>query len=98
MGRNPRPTTKLATQLTVTAMDVAMGRAEELNNSVTKNQGIEPGPVANMTTNKITRMMLKYENTVDWSCQCKQLFHYNDQLFILKKPINYHITTVLNIH
>lgn len=50
MGRNPRPTIKLATQLTVTAIDVAIGRAEELNSSVTKNQGIEPGPVANITT------------------------------------------------
>ena len=59
MGRNPRPTMKLATQLTVTAMDVAIGRAEELNSSVTKNQGIEPGPVANITTNIITKMMLK---------------------------------------
>lgn len=41
---------KLATQLTVTAMAVAMGRAEELNSSVTKNQGMEPGPVAKNTT------------------------------------------------
>lgn len=50
IGRNPSPTMKFATQLTVTAMAVAMGRAEELNSSVTRNQGMEPGPVAKNTT------------------------------------------------
>lgn len=60
MGRKPSPTTKLAVQLTVTATEVAMARAPWANSSVTKNQGIEPGPVANMTTNMITRMMLMY--------------------------------------
>nr|SVE73879.1 EOG090X0FQ8 [Daphnia atkinsoni] len=45
-----RPTMKLATQLTVTAIAVAIGRAEELNSSVTRNQGMEPGPVAKNTT------------------------------------------------
>lgn len=62
MGRNPRPTMKLATQLTVTAMAVAIGRAEELNSSVTRNQGMDPGPVANITTNRMTNRILKYDS------------------------------------
>nr|CAG4647477.1 EOG090X0FQ8 [Megafenestra aurita]SVE92711.1 EOG090X0FQ8 [Megafenestra aurita] len=47
LKKNIRPTIKLATQLTVTAMAVAIGRAEELKSSVTRNQGIEPGPQLN---------------------------------------------------
>jgi hypothetical protein len=35
-------------------MEVAMGRPDWLKSSVTKNQGIDPGPVANPTTNKMT--------------------------------------------
>ena len=50
MGRKPRPTIKFATQLTVTAIAVAIGRAAELKSSVTRNHGMEPGPVANITT------------------------------------------------
>ena len=41
---------KLETQFTVTAIAVAIGRAAEPNSSVTRNQGMEPGPVANITT------------------------------------------------
>ena len=63
---------KFATQLTVTAIAVAIGRAEELNNSVTRNQGIEPGPVANITTNTITNSILKYDNHAAESCRIEK--------------------------
>ena len=68
-GSNPNPTKKLAVQLTPTAMAVAMPLADCWNNSVTKNQGIDPGPVANPTTNEITMTMDRYFNaaTVDWN-------------------------------
>lgn len=56
-GKKPRPTTKLAVQLTPTAILVANGRADELNNSETKNHGIDPGPTANATTKTMTNMM-----------------------------------------
>jgi hypothetical protein len=54
MGENPRPTRKLADQLTATAIEVAMGRPDCAKSSVTKNQGIEPGPVAKPTTKRMT--------------------------------------------
>ncbi|KAE9526939.1 hypothetical protein AGLY_013587 [Aphis glycines] len=57
IGRKPRPTTKLAVQLTPTAILVANGRADELNNSATKNQGMDPGPTANAMTKAITKMV-----------------------------------------
>ena len=44
MGEKPRPTRKLADQLTATAMEEAIGRPDWENSSVTKNQGMEPGP------------------------------------------------------
>lgn len=53
---------KLATQLTVTAMAVAIGRAEELKSSVTRNQGIDPGPVAKKITKTIIKRILQYDN------------------------------------
>jgi len=56
-GRKLRPTIKLAVQLTPTAILVANGRADELNNSDTKNHGIDPGPTANAITNTITNKM-----------------------------------------
>ena len=68
IGRKPKPTMKLATQLTVTAIEVAMGRADELNSSVTRNHGIEPGPVAKKITYTITNTMLKYESQEAISC------------------------------
>lgn len=42
-----------------TASDVAAGLADWLNNSETKNHGIDPGPVANITTKTSTRIMQK---------------------------------------
>lgn len=50
---------KLAPQLTAIAMDVAIGLADWLNSSDTKNHGILPGPVAKTTTNMITNAMEK---------------------------------------
>jgi hypothetical protein len=47
--------------LTQTATEVAAGLADWLNSSDTRNQGMEPGPVANMITKKMTSTMLKYE-------------------------------------
>ena len=44
IGENPRPTRKLADQLTATAMEEAIGLPDWVNSSVTKNQGIDPGP------------------------------------------------------
>lgn len=49
----------------MTAKLVAVGRADWLNNSATKNQGIEPGPTANITTNAITRNILIYDTHFD---------------------------------
>lgn len=43
-----------------TANDVAAGLADWLNNSETRNHGMEPGPVANMMTKISTRMMQRY--------------------------------------
>jgi hypothetical protein len=60
-GRKDNPTQKFAIQFTATAMEVAIGRAPWLNNSDTKNHGIDPGPEANMMTKKMTKKMLKYE-------------------------------------
>jgi len=40
--------------LTATAIDEAIGRPDWEKSSVTKNQGMDPGPVANPTTNRIT--------------------------------------------
>jgi hypothetical protein len=48
-----------------------MARAPWLNSSVTKNQGMEPGPVANMTTNRMTKTMQRYDTQVT-VCQLKQ--------------------------
>lgn len=64
-GRKPKPTRKLAVQLTPTAMDVAAGRADWLNSSETRNHGIEPGPTANIITKIITRRILMYEITTE---------------------------------
>ena len=44
-------------------MDVAVGLPDWANNSVTKNQGIDPGPVANPTTNRITATIATYDIT-----------------------------------
>lgn len=64
-GRKPKPTKKLAVQLTPTATDVATGRADWLNSSETRNQGMDPGPTANIITKTITSMMLMYEIKVE---------------------------------
>lgn len=45
------PTTKFASQLTKTAMAIAVGRGPCENNSAVIIQGIEPGPTAKNTTN-----------------------------------------------
>ena len=64
IGSNIMATRKLAVQFATTAIEAAMGRADCWNNSLTKNHGIDPGPVANPTTNRITKMMDRYEATV----------------------------------
>ena len=51
------PTKKFAIQLMLTASDVAAGRADWLNSSDTRNQGIDPGPVANNIINATTSKM-----------------------------------------
>ena len=56
MGRKSKPTKKLAVQLIATAKLVAKPLAPTVNNSETMNHGIDPGPVANMMTNKNTTM------------------------------------------
>lgn len=45
------PTTKLAIQLTNTAMAIALGRGPCEKSSAVIIQGIEPGPTAKNTTN-----------------------------------------------
>lgn len=47
-GRKQRDTVKLANQLTATAILEARGLAFDGNNSATRNQGMAPGPLANM--------------------------------------------------
>lgn len=47
---NPIPTTKLAIQLTKTAMAIALGRGPWENSSAVISQGMEPGPTAKNTT------------------------------------------------
>ena len=59
-GEKRSPTKKLADQLMQTATEVAIGRPLWVNNSVTKNQGIEPGPVANPQMNRTTAAMARY--------------------------------------
>ena len=54
IGSKVSPTRKFALQFVTTATAVAVGRASCPKSSVTKNQGIEPGPTAKPTTNKIT--------------------------------------------
>ena len=44
-------------------MEAAIGLADCWNSSLTKNQGMEPGPVAKLTTNMMTNMMERYEET-----------------------------------
>lgn len=46
----PIPTTKLAIQLTNTAMAMALGRGPCENSSAVISHGIEPGPTAKKTT------------------------------------------------
>lgn len=48
MGRNAKPTRKFAVQLVQTAKDAAVGRADWLKSSATRNHGMDPGPEANM--------------------------------------------------
>lgn len=50
-GRKKRPTRKLASQLTRTAIDMAAGRGPWLNSSAVIIQGIDPGPTAKNKTN-----------------------------------------------
>lgn len=47
----PMPTTKLAIQLTSTAIAMALGRGPWEKSSAVIIQGIEPGPTAKKTTN-----------------------------------------------
>jgi len=47
---NPMPTTKLAIQLTSTAMAMALGRGPWEKSSAVIIQGIDPGPTAKKTT------------------------------------------------
>ncbi len=59
-GANPNPTRKFAAQFVATAIEDAMGLPDWLKSSVTKNQGMEPGPVANPITKMITIAMERY--------------------------------------
>lgn len=52
---------KLAVQLMATARLVAAPRADWLNSSETRNQGMEPGPIANITTKRMTNRILMYD-------------------------------------
>ena len=45
-----------------TAIEVAIPRADWVKSSVTKNQGIEPGPVANPITKVMTITIETYES------------------------------------
>ena len=45
IGEKESPTRKFADQLTATAILVAIGLPDCANSSETKNQGIEPGPI-----------------------------------------------------
>lgn len=71
-GRKHCPTKKFAVQLTTTAIEAAIGLADWLKSSFTKNQGMDPGPVAKPTTNKMTKMMEKYAEVG----VCKENFVY----------------------
>jgi len=89
-GRKPRPTTKLAVQLTPTAMLVANGRADELNNSDTKNHGMDPGPTANAMTKAMTSTTAKPDTMELTFCLNKTK---NDQLIgIIDNGIVYYYT------
>lgn len=55
------PTMKLANQFVGTAKLTASGLAFGKNNSVTKNHGIDPGPIAKKTTNITTRTILSQD-------------------------------------
>ena len=57
IGKKRSPTKKAAVQLTATAIEAAMGLALLAKTSLTRNQGMEPGPVANITTKRITSTM-----------------------------------------
>ena len=59
---------KFAAQLVATAMEVARGLAPWVKSSVTRNQGMEPGPVANITTNNITSNTERYLSHSAYSC------------------------------
>lgn len=70
------PTIKLAVQLMATARLVAVGLADELNSSETKNHGMEPGPMANITTKRMTSRMLMYDNhSVSLFCKILNRIH-----------------------
>ena len=64
IGGKARPTRKLADQFVATAMEVAMGLPDWLKSSVTKNQGMEPGPVAKPITKQITMAIETYLSQV----------------------------------
>lgn len=68
-----------------TANEVAVGLAAWLNNSETKNHGIEPGPIANMMTYTRTKTMHKTLAVLDVACNNKfniksiiTVFHKNN--------------------
>ena len=52
-------TIKLAVQLVIQATELAGPRAFDGKISLTKNHGMDPGPVANEMTNKSTKTMEK---------------------------------------
>ena len=67
-GSNARPTRKFAAQFVATAMDVAIGLPDWAKSSVTKNQGMDPGPVAKPMTKRRTIAMERYlsHSTESW--------------------------------
>ena len=87
-GANPSPTKKLAVQFVTTAIEVAIPRADWVKSSVTKNHGIDPGPVANPTTKVMTMTIEMYFNAGTASCkENSNYFWINQALRLMAKGI-----------
>ena len=65
---NAMPTTKLAIQLTRTAIDIAAGLGPCENSSAVIIQGIEPGPTAKNTTKLSVETTDRYDIQSIISC------------------------------
>ena len=78
---------KLAVQFVTTAMEVAMGLADCANNSVTKNQGMDPGPVANPMTKPMTMNIEMYDKKGAASTAAKQMRSMVVVANMMAKPV-----------